>query len=54
MSQRGTTFTCDSCGKKAKYLSDSWSELTVLDLGGRPYRILHHCLECRSQKQVAS
>lgn len=54
MSQRGTTYTCDHCGKVKDYLSDSWSELTVLDRAGRPYRILHHCLQCRSEKRVAS
>ena len=44
-------FRCDACRKDRSYLSDSWSEITIFDAKGREVDVLHHCLECRSDKR---
>lgn len=44
-------YKCDSCGKEANYLSDSWSEIEIASADRAQPRLLHHCLECRSTKQ---
>lgn len=44
-------YRCDTCGKIRDYLSDSWSEITVLFQDGSEAALLHCCLECRSDKR---
>lgn len=45
-------YKCDSCGKEASYLSDSWSEIEIVTSEHEhPIKVLHHCLECRSDKR---
>lgn len=51
MNQHEQAFECAGCGKQREDLPDHWSEVTVLDAQGNPHSYLHHCLECRSQKE---
>jgi hypothetical protein len=43
-------YKCDSCGAEKSYLSDSWSEIELV-IWTWPAELLHHCLECRSDKR---
>lgn len=54
MSQHGTDYRCDTCGKIRGYLSESWSTVTTLRQSGEQAGTYHFCGECRSVKLVAS
>lgn len=43
-------YICDGCGKIRDYLSDSWSEIEIASFEQERPTLLHHCLECRSDK----
>lgn len=44
-------YKCDVCGAEKSYLSDSWSEIELVTMDSATGRLLHHCLQCRSNKQ---
>lgn len=44
-------YRCDACGAERDYLSTSWSEITLYRFEDHKPQLLHHCLECRSNKK---